>query len=581
MAFTKKYLYAVVLAVLTVSVYSTSLQNGFVEWDDGDYVYQNVNIRSLDAAFLQWAFLDFHTVNWHPLTWISHAVDYAIWGLKPSGHHFTSIILHGINSVLVLYLSVLLYRKALENRSSGDPFFEKKALAVGFIAGLLFALHPLRVESVAWVAERKDVLCGFFFLLSLLAYLKYKARENTGDRFFSELANKWYLLSLFFFVLALLSKPMAVTLPAVLLILDWYPLGISIRPRLLLRSAVEKAPFFVFSFILMLLTLSAQSHVIRPLAATPLLGRILVGTKAFVVYLYKMAWPLDLSPIYPYPEGVSALSPGYGIPFLVFVGITIFAVIISKKRKEVLAVWLYYVITLLPVLGIIQVASIAMADRYTYLPGIGPVLLLSGVIVVSAEKARSIIQREKIFLVTACFAAIVVLGLLSYTTINQIRVWKNSLSFWSRVIEVEPGYSKAYDERGATYGNIGYYQLALKDFDRAIELNPQFWKAFYNRGLAHYFLGRHQDALSDFTQALQMQRPFPDIYQYRGDAEVKLGLFEEALKDYTRAISYDVNGTPRYYYQRASLNDLLGRHNAAARDRQEALRVGQKTGTGK
>jgi hypothetical protein len=209
-----EYYVAAAVALLTLLVYLPALQNEFVDWDDNVYIFDNPYIRSLDMAFFKWAFWGFHAANWHPLTWASHALDYAVWGLNPLGHHLTSISLHALNTFLVVALVTRLL-DAYNTKQNRPALNDRMVLIAAATTGLLFGLHPVHVESVAWVSERKDVLCALFFLLSLLSYLSYVS-SNT---------QKTYLLSLGFFVLALLSKPMAVTLPVVLLILDWYPYG--------------------------------------------------------------------------------------------------------------------------------------------------------------------------------------------------------------------------------------------------------------------------------------------------------------------------------------------------------------------
>ena len=223
-----KVLIASSVAVVTFMVFLPSLWNGFVNWDDGDYVYKNYFIRSLDAQLLKAAFAEFHYANWHPLTWLSHAFDYALWGLNPLGHHLTNNILHALNTLIVVFLAMQLmeiFKKTGEERGTKTFLNDRMIMITGATAGLLFGLHPMHVESVAWVSERKDLLCAFFFLLTIIAYTNYVTWLNGGisSNFASRFSNKKYLLAIGLFILSLLSKPMAVTLPLVLLILDWYP----------------------------------------------------------------------------------------------------------------------------------------------------------------------------------------------------------------------------------------------------------------------------------------------------------------------------------------------------------------------
>ena len=246
-----RYYLGALVFVLTFVLYLPSLGHEFVEWDDSMYVFDNPHIRSFDLSFLKWAFTGFHAGNWHPLTWISHAVDYAIWGLNPLGHHLTNIVLHSVNTFAVVFLVMGLIR-AVRERTSGDESWldEKMMLITAGVTGLLFGLHPLHVESVAWVAERKDLLCALFYMLSLMAYTKYAqadSDETRGKEATLLFSDKRYLYSLGFFILALLSKPMAVSLPAVLVILDWYPFGRIHSLKSFWKSVINKLPFIAFS----------------------------------------------------------------------------------------------------------------------------------------------------------------------------------------------------------------------------------------------------------------------------------------------------------------------------------------------
>ncbi len=306
---------------MTFIVYLAALQNEFVEWDDSQYVFENLHIRSFDLDFFKWAFFDFYAANWHPLTWISHALDYAVWGLNPMGHHLTNNILHAVNTFLVVLLVVRLLtsRQAVKLTSShmssapadppeaGNSRFtihdSRFALIAAGVTGLLFGLHPIHVESVAWVAERKDLLCALFYLLSIMAYVSYRSYTT----------NKSYILSLFFFILALLSKPMAVSLPVVLLILDWYPFGRIQSLKTFRDSFVDKIPFIALSIVSSILTVLAQraEGAVTAIEAIPLSTRMLVASKSLIAYLWKMLMPMHLIPYYPYPNDASLFSLEY------------------------------------------------------------------------------------------------------------------------------------------------------------------------------------------------------------------------------------------------------------------------------
>ncbi|MGD0885158.1 MAG: hypothetical protein ABSA46_09855, partial [Thermodesulfovibrionales bacterium] len=380
------YYLAAFVSLITFAIYLSSLRNDFVIWDDGLYVINNLHIRSLNWAFFQWAFSGFYAGNWHPLTWVSHAFDYAVWGLNPMGHHLTNNILHAMNTFLVVLLCIKLLEMWKERSmpEAASPFLDERRIMIAAgVTGLLFGLHPLHVESVAWVAERKDLLCGLFFLLSISAYVKHiralvsepLEKKKAASLFF----NRSYLVSLVFFVLALLSKPMAVSLPVVLLLLDWYPFQRICSWKSFRDSGLEKLPFIACSLISSILTIMAQrtGGATGMMGFVPLRARMLVAAKAFVDYLGKIAVPVDLSPYYPYPklQEVTLVSPQYLFAVIFVVGLTAILLVAAKKQRVWLSAWGYYVVTLIPVIGIVQVGSQAMADRYMYLPSLGPFLL--------------------------------------------------------------------------------------------------------------------------------------------------------------------------------------------------------------
>ncbi|MDA8173669.1 MAG: hypothetical protein M0018_03650, partial [Nitrospiraceae bacterium] len=242
------------VAAATFLVYLRTLKNGFIDWDDGRYIYDNPHIHSLNVSFLKWAFSGFYFSNWHPLTWISHAMDYAVWGLNPMGHHLTGILLHSANAFIVVILAIRLMEAWEKAKGERDvAFLEGNGkLIAGVVTGLIFGLHPLHVESVAWASERKDLLCALFFLLSILAYIKYAIIPHPGPL--------PYLLALAFFALALMSKPMAVSLPLVLLILDWFPLGRIFSFKSFRAAFTEKLPFIALSLGGSALTIVAQDR---------------------------------------------------------------------------------------------------------------------------------------------------------------------------------------------------------------------------------------------------------------------------------------------------------------------------------
>ena len=581
-----KYYLAFAASLLTFLVYLPALQNDFVNWDDSQYIYENLQIRSFDLTFFRWAFFDFYAANWHPLTWISHALDYAIWGLNPLGHHLTNNILHAANTFVVVLLAARLMegcRQAINYKISPNPSFpkrgpaltptlekgdgggfsDKKILITAGVTGLLFGLHPLHVESVAWVAERKDLLCAFFYLLSIMEYMKYAGSITPPSP--SYLKRGWrsrgrYLLSLSFFILALLSKPMAVSLPVVLLILDWYPLQRIRSLKTLLAAVMEKLPFVTLSLFSSVLTFMAQRsggamELIRP---ETLPTRLLVAVKSLVVYLWKMIMPINLSPLYLYPKNVSLLSPEYFLPIVLVAGITVGCVVAARRQKLWLSCWGYYLITLIPVLGIVQVGYQAMADRYTYLPALGP-FMLAGLSTAWLFTTMGASKKHGFMInIFGAAAALVVLASLSYVTLKQIRIWKNSIVLWTYVIEKEPlSTDIVYDNRGSAFNDTGQFDRAIEDFSKAIVLNPSFALAYSNRGSAFINMGRLDRAVEDFDMAITLE-PSASAYYSRGMVFERLGLPDRAIADYLQAIALKPSYGSAYF----SLGVLYGMSGA-------------------
>jgi lipoprotein NlpI len=568
-----KFAVAVAVSAVTLFVYLAALRNDFVNWDDGQYVYENSHIHSLNAAFFKWAFFDFYASNWHPLTWFSHALDYALWGLNPLGHHLTNIVLHAVNVFIVVFLVIRLLEAWKERTmSSGQPSFlnERAILIAAGTTGLLFGLHPVHVESVAWVAERKDLLCALFFLLSILWYVKYASdsRELVRRNGLSHLFNIRYLSVLGLFVLALMSKPMAVTLPVVLLVLDWFPFNRIRSGRTLWAACVEKLPFFALSLASSIVTILAQraGGAMTLTDVVPLSTRLLVAAKSIIAYLWKMLLPLDLVPFYPYPEDVSLLSWKYLLFLILVIAVTVACIRAAKKRRLLLAAWSYYVVTLIPVLGIVQVGTQSMADRYTYLPSLGPFLLL-GVMAAGVWGTVAILKRPGRHMKVACVAAaFFVFASLSYLTIKQIAVWENSVSLWSSVIEKEPkSVPLAYMNRGVAYQVLGKFEEALADFNAAILLNPSDAEAYSSRGSLFKQIGRPDAALEDYTISIMLNSFNAHVYNNRANVYGQIGQFDNELADYDRAIALD----PSYaaaYNNRGMVFVKTGRFNRAIED---------------
>ncbi|HPC59543.1 MAG TPA: hypothetical protein PKX23_02710, partial [Verrucomicrobiota bacterium] len=434
------------LALATVAFFWPTLGNDFVQYDDQDYVTQNPHIlRGLSWEGFRWAFGEAYAANWHPLTWISHALDVELFGLNATGHHLSSLLWHAANAVLLMMLLQSL------TRQTGRSFM---------VAGL-FALHPLRVESVAWVAERKDLLSGFFFLLALLAYSRFVSlSRNATDaegRFgkgepasprFSFRPIGFYILALVCHGAGLMSKPMVVTLPFVLLLLDYWPWGRlkSLGPndpwRAVARLLLEKAPFFLLSGVSAVVTLQVQAPAKLYFAGLPFSLRLANAVVACARYLGKTLWPADLAVFYPHPgrwPNATVL-----IATVIILGLSAGLVVWGRRRPWLAVGWLWFVGMLVPVLGLVQVGVQSMADRYTYLPSVGIAIMI-------AWGIPNFIHRESIRKRFLFPAAIAMLILLAVITFKQCGYWKNSVTLFSQTLRVTKNNHKIHHNLGVTF----------------------------------------------------------------------------------------------------------------------------------
>jgi tetratricopeptide (TPR) repeat protein len=535
---------AFALFILTCIVYSPTLKNGFV-WDDYGYITANTTIRSLDTRSLYTMFTVRNMGNWHPLTSLSHALDYVSWELDPFGYHLTNSIFHGLNTVLLFLLVIQLMVKASKANCMA-PSPEKllpvstQHLIAASITALLFALHPLQVESVAWIAERKNLLCTFFVLLTFHCYLMYVSTVHIMHRWM------WFAGCLFLFLFALMSKPMAVTLPVLLLIFDYYPLK---RIKLSLRESsyilFEKVPFFVLSIFDSIVTIVVQQNAgsLKSLEQFHLGPRIFNAIRTLIFYLEKTIIPIELVPYYPL-TGTADWSDARclvsGILILIFTG---FCLWMAKKGKHLcLAAWLFYVVALIPMLGIIQVGDQAAADRYTYLSNMS-IFLLVGIGTVWVFEKISLTNHKKTLRGVFCFVIAVVFLLLATMTINQIRIWRTPESLWQYVTNKYPtSVSFAHYNLGIALFDQGKIDEAISSYKRTLTINPQHEKAHFSLGYAYLKKGMLDESIPEFKRALTRNPNYPEAHYALGSVYDTKGLSDKALFEYKRAVTIK----PRY-----------------------------------
>src|SRR5437899_2839051 len=418
------WLVPVVIALITCAAFLPTLQNQFVNLDDNDNFLDNPHYRGLAWTHLRWMWTT-HQGHYIPLTWMTLGLDYLLWGMNPVGYHLMSLLLHAANAVVFFFVVRRILTRALPSLSERGHAL---AVSAGF-AALVFAIHPLRVESVAWVTERRDVLSGLFYLVTILVYLRACEGEERGRR--------WYSLAVATFVLALLSKSMVVNLPIVLLILDVYPLrrlggAIGWWSAPARRVYVEKIPFVLLAAAASAIALMAQSsvHAAASLAQLSVPGRLVVSAYGLGFYLWKMVVPVNLSPLYELPRTVDPLAPPFILSYGLVLAITVIALARCRRLPGLPAVWLAYVVVLLPVLGIVQSGPQIAADRYTYLAGLGWAILAGAGLLSCWRTSRTSKTGTPTTLPIAGVATCLVVGLgaLNWT---QAQVWHDSEKLWT------------------------------------------------------------------------------------------------------------------------------------------------------
>lgn len=487
---------SVLLGLAVVAVFAPLVWHPFLELDDDSYVTSNPHVSSgLGWDNFVWAFTAFHSSNWHPLTWISHQLDVGLWGLDPRGHHLTSVVLHVANTLLVL----------LVLRRMTGAFWPSLFVAA------LFGLHPLRLESVAWVAERKDVLSAFFGLLALYAWAAY-TEHPTRSR---------YSLSLIALVLGLMSKPMLVTLPFLLILLDVWPLKRRTRP-------FELIPFFALSAASAVVTVVAQraSGAIGSLAAVPFAERLANALTAYVVYPVKMIWPVNLALIYPLPHTFPVWR--WAAAAALLIALTAGALASARRRPWLTVGWLWYVGTLVPVIGLMQVGTQAYADRYTYLP-------LIGIGIVMAWSAAELVASRPHWrrpLAAAAVAAVAAFGAL---TVWQEQFWSSSERLFERSLAVTDGSELIHNNYGALLQRTGRREEALQHFRAALTLDPHYATARKNLGNVLLELNRPDEAIAELQRVVQEAPDYAAGQNRLGVALATAGRRDEALPHLRRA----------------------------------------------
>ena len=495
---TKLLLGGALIAVISMWLYHPTTRNQFV-WDSHTYLVTNSFwISKLNLNHIIWMLFSLEVLNWHPLTWLSWAIDYQVYGgLDSWGFHFSNNLLHAANGGLVFLLTLVFFGLNQAQTTAYPLRKDRNALIAGFLAALLFSIHPQHVESVAWVAERKDLLFLFFLLLSTLTYVRYvSCNENA--------INRWFNSTLGLFVLALLSKPMAITFPMVLLLIDVYPLrrvkwipavNHSQKQQPIAVLLREKVPFFILSVLLVLITLLAQQQALGNTSVTFYM-RIFNAFNSIIFYLTKLFAPTNFAALYPISviEGDSLGWRDF-IAFAGVAGLTLGALVAWKKGHHAwLVAWLFYLITLAPVLGLVQMGQQGAADRYTYLPTIAVFMLFGAGVLNLLDKINF---TKRLILILSMLPLVF---LLAHKSRQQIQTWETDETLWQNTVMLYPDNSFAQLNLGLTYYNYRDYEKALHYFEKAENLAPNDPVTLSWLGLTHLRLDRYTDAIGSHVK---------------------------------------------------------------------------------
>ncbi len=538
-------LIAFILAIATLAVYWQMRDYEFINYDDGSYIYNNPPVmKGLTPESIAWAFAAAHSGNWHPLTWLSHIVDVQLFGNNPGYHHLTNVMFHIANTVLLFF--VLL-------RMTGEVWKSS------FVAAL-FALHPLHVESVAWVSERKDVLSAFFAFLTLGSYAQYVKDKS----------RQWYLAALLFFILGQMSKPMIVTLPFVLLLLDYWTLKrLNNIQFSILNSQFsilsEKLPFFFFTALSSVVTFFVQKSAgaVGSLNMFSLDIRIGNALVSYTSYIGKMFCPSHLAVFYPHPGAVSVWKITVAAILLIF--ISLLAISARKRYPYVLIGWLWYLGTLVPVIGLVQVGSQAMADRYSYIP-------IIGLFIIIAWGIPDMLLAWRYKKTGLALAAAVIISILTVMTQTQVGYWKNSFTLFKHALAVTSDNYIAHRSVGDELFHQGKTDEAIRHYRETLRISPNYAQAYHNLGAALFHKGKIDEAIIYFQEALRLEpdltgahKNLSQILTLRTKRDTEIAKIQAEFQD-------DPNH-PKLYCNIGNVYKFYGESDKAVEQYQKALSV--------
>ncbi len=595
-----RWLLPLIVAACTALAFAPALRNGFVDWDDLDTLAENPFYRGLGWPQLQWMWTTTLMGQYIPVTWMTLGLDYVLWGMDPVGYHLTSLLLHVANAGLFYLVALRLLALGIADGASANDFSIRLGAA---FAALVFGVHPLRVESVAWATERRDVLCGFFWLLATLAYLRY-ARGHTDEPVDER---KWYGISFGCFCLAVLSKSMAVTLPAVLVIIDLYPLRrLGARPRSWLeRSALrvwlEKLPFFLVSAAGSVIAVLANQGNLHSRAELGVVERLAISAYQVVFYLWKTIAPVELAPLYELRSPIVALSWPFVLSAVVVTATTAFVLLARHRWPAIAAAWFASLVMLGPVSAIFHNGPQIAADRYTYLPTLPWAVLAGAALAIGWRASPRAGALVKELCLVGPAVAVAILGVLTFV---QTQVWHDAGRLWSHALHVSPSFVAHYNlgvhfDRYAEWSTaIDHYRQALRiksdpdahynlgvdlarqgawneaiaQYREVVRIQPQHAAAHYNWGIALARQDRLDEAVAHYELALRFKPDFAAAHNNWGAVLARQGRWTDAISHYQEAVRLKPDHAEAHNNWAGALAQL-GRWDEAIAHFREALRI--------
>lgn len=549
--------YFIFIVVITFVVYSSVFKNDFVSWDDKEYIYENKRIQEFSKKNIKYYFSHQHMGNYHPFTMLSYMFDYKTDKYNPKIYHLHNLILHIFNTLLVFWFIYLLVNFKNNGNQKKKQKYKIQNITIPFITSLLFGISTIHTESVVWAAERKDVLYTFYFLLSIIFYLKYLKQKKIT----------FYVFSVFLFIFSLLSKGQAVALAVSLLAIDFF-----LQRRLLSKKVIiEKIPFFILALLFGIIAVESQDKInVIELVNFNLFDRITNSTTNFYRYIYKIILPINLSSFYPYYKITNIY---YLFPAAFFV--MIFFVIRKHQKINKLLIFclLFFVINIILLLQILPVGLTIIADRYIYVSSIAIFLAIAFAYNWIKEKKRKYLLLSKIVL-------IVYIAFFSYLTFERTKTWNNSLSLWNDVEDKYKDTPVIYKFRGISREEAKDFKGALSDYNKAIELNPDYYEVYNNRGNIKKILGDFKGATNDYNKTIELNPHYFRAYYNRGNVKAKLNNYKAAIIDYDKAIQNFKPGTNLMpdlifvYENKAYANLILENYDECIKTIKELHKIG-------